>query len=387
MIERSPRADSRPRLRYSRARCGRRSSMSASSVIPMIPFMGVRISWDMRARKSLFARLAASASALASTCCSPREARAASCATAASSRSVNSPSFRSEASRKPQGSPSRPTRLAPTRPRSGGCPSGRPHQSGCEASSSWANRIVVSFCRMLRWTPPRGPEHTCPGGQRGVPGARETAPRRKASPCRSCPQAAIRAPVSCLAASATCRRSSSGSAAERKVRVARRSACASRRCWSRSSAARWCSSAALSRSNRCSRIWYCRLRERRAVRTEAMRTSARTGRWNRETLPSASTVRRSAGVSSPRWLRSSTGRSDHEGWSARVEASREPPPWASFSSGTIRAPAPRPTSRQSSARSVQRKDSTPASPSSAAVMRPSFPVGGRIRTRPSKPEG
>ena len=38
---------------------------SASSVMPMTPFIGVRISWLMLARKSDFARLAASAASIA----------------------------------------------------------------------------------------------------------------------------------------------------------------------------------------------------------------------------------------------------------------------------------------------------------------------------------
>src|SRR5437879_11276712 len=50
--------------RYSRC-SGLRSVSSASSVMPRIPFMGVRISWLMLARNSLLARLAASAACLA----------------------------------------------------------------------------------------------------------------------------------------------------------------------------------------------------------------------------------------------------------------------------------------------------------------------------------
>ena len=41
--------------------------------MPMIPFIGVRISWLMLARNSLFARLAASAASRA--CCSSSAAR------------------------------------------------------------------------------------------------------------------------------------------------------------------------------------------------------------------------------------------------------------------------------------------------------------------------
>ena len=44
---------------------GVRSVSRASSVMPMIPFMGVRISWLMLARNSLLARLAARAASLA----------------------------------------------------------------------------------------------------------------------------------------------------------------------------------------------------------------------------------------------------------------------------------------------------------------------------------
>ncbi len=50
----------------SRSRCSADSSVSsASSVIPMIPFIGVRSSWLMFARKLLLASLAASAIFLA----------------------------------------------------------------------------------------------------------------------------------------------------------------------------------------------------------------------------------------------------------------------------------------------------------------------------------
>ena len=52
------------RLRYSRCR-GVSSVSRASSVMPMMPFIGVRISWLMLARNSLLARLAASAASLA----------------------------------------------------------------------------------------------------------------------------------------------------------------------------------------------------------------------------------------------------------------------------------------------------------------------------------
>ena len=49
---------------------------SSSSVMPSTPFIGVRISWLMLARKSLLARLAAEACSVAAT----SAARAASCA-------------------------------------------------------------------------------------------------------------------------------------------------------------------------------------------------------------------------------------------------------------------------------------------------------------------
>ncbi len=52
------------RPRYSRCR-GVSSVSRASSVMPMMPFIGVRISWLMLARNSLLARLAASAASLA----------------------------------------------------------------------------------------------------------------------------------------------------------------------------------------------------------------------------------------------------------------------------------------------------------------------------------
>ena len=57
------------RPRYSRCR-GVSSVSRASSVMPMMPFIGVRISWLMLARNSLLARLAASAASLA-ICSSP----------------------------------------------------------------------------------------------------------------------------------------------------------------------------------------------------------------------------------------------------------------------------------------------------------------------------
>ncbi len=47
-------------VKYSRC-SGERSVSSVSSVMPMMPFIGVRISCDMFARNSLFAVLAASA--------------------------------------------------------------------------------------------------------------------------------------------------------------------------------------------------------------------------------------------------------------------------------------------------------------------------------------
>ena len=53
------------------SRCSGVSGVSSSSpVIPMTPFIGVRISWLMAARKSLLARLAASAASLACRCSS-----------------------------------------------------------------------------------------------------------------------------------------------------------------------------------------------------------------------------------------------------------------------------------------------------------------------------
>ena len=58
--------------RYSR--CSSSSGVSSSSsVVPITPFIGVRISWLMLARKSDLARLAASASSLA--CSSSTEMR------------------------------------------------------------------------------------------------------------------------------------------------------------------------------------------------------------------------------------------------------------------------------------------------------------------------
>ena len=51
--------------RYSRCSARQRRCRSASSVMPMTPFIGVRISWLMLARNSLLARLAASAAASA----------------------------------------------------------------------------------------------------------------------------------------------------------------------------------------------------------------------------------------------------------------------------------------------------------------------------------
>src|SRR5437588_712398 len=61
---RSEWADDLTISRYSR--CSRLSGVPrASAVMPRMPFMGVRISWLMLARKSLLARLAASAASLA----------------------------------------------------------------------------------------------------------------------------------------------------------------------------------------------------------------------------------------------------------------------------------------------------------------------------------
>jgi len=64
MTASSESADARTNSRYSR--CSRVNPVSrASSVMPMMPFIGVRISWLMLARNSLLARLAASAASLA----------------------------------------------------------------------------------------------------------------------------------------------------------------------------------------------------------------------------------------------------------------------------------------------------------------------------------
>ena len=52
-------------LAGTRAARASRSVSSSSSVMPMMPFIGVRISWLMLARNSLLARLAASAASLA----------------------------------------------------------------------------------------------------------------------------------------------------------------------------------------------------------------------------------------------------------------------------------------------------------------------------------
>src|SRR6266566_5098057 len=57
-------AEVRTISRWSRT-AGGSSAASASAVIPMIPFIGVRISWLMTARNSLLARLAVSAASLA----------------------------------------------------------------------------------------------------------------------------------------------------------------------------------------------------------------------------------------------------------------------------------------------------------------------------------
>ncbi len=57
-----PRASPAPSARAAR---GSRVASRASSVMPMMPFIGVRSSWLMLARNSLFARLAASATSLA----------------------------------------------------------------------------------------------------------------------------------------------------------------------------------------------------------------------------------------------------------------------------------------------------------------------------------
>jgi len=62
---RSPIAESEMASTYSFC-SGYRSVVKSSSVMPITPFMGVRISWLMLAKNSLFARLALSADFLAS---------------------------------------------------------------------------------------------------------------------------------------------------------------------------------------------------------------------------------------------------------------------------------------------------------------------------------
>ena len=65
-IPRSERADSS--TASMKARCsGERSVSSARPVMPMMPFIGVRISWLMFARKSLLSRAADSAVSFART--------------------------------------------------------------------------------------------------------------------------------------------------------------------------------------------------------------------------------------------------------------------------------------------------------------------------------
>ncbi len=64
MIVRS--ASPEVRIVFTKSRCSAVSGVSMRMlVIPMTPFMGVRISWDIEARNSLLARDAKSASALA----------------------------------------------------------------------------------------------------------------------------------------------------------------------------------------------------------------------------------------------------------------------------------------------------------------------------------
>ena len=71
MMSSSAPADDLTMPRYSRCRVSSGVS-STMSVMPMIPFIGVRISWLMFARNSLFMRLALSAASLA--CISARVA-------------------------------------------------------------------------------------------------------------------------------------------------------------------------------------------------------------------------------------------------------------------------------------------------------------------------
>ena len=88
MTLRSVSADSRAITRYSR--CSSASGVCrVRSVMPMMPFIGVRISWLMLARNSLLARLAASAACSAAVArCS--EVRSASSASASDQRASNS---------------------------------------------------------------------------------------------------------------------------------------------------------------------------------------------------------------------------------------------------------------------------------------------------------
>ena len=65
MMDRSESVEDWAVLRYSF--CSRVTSVSrTSAIIPMMPCIGVRISWLMRARNSLLAWFAASAASLAS---------------------------------------------------------------------------------------------------------------------------------------------------------------------------------------------------------------------------------------------------------------------------------------------------------------------------------
>ena len=159
MTRSSASADAWTISRYSR--CSRSCGVSSSSsVMPRTPFIGVRISWLMLARNSLFARLAASATSFAATscqvCCRTRRLRVATQAidtavatpSSASVQSSRAPVSHGAASRTWIASADGRRRLklrGAASPRTGGCSDAMPMSSSRLPACSGPSRGVSAL--------------------------------------------------------------------------------------------------------------------------------------------------------------------------------------------------------------------------------------------------
>ncbi len=156
----------------------------------------------------------------------------------------------------------------------------------------------------------------------------------------------------------------------------------------RNSSLRWSArrsdSSARPRSARCSRIWYCRARARRAVRTAVTSVASRTGRSSSVTLPRVRTASFESAESAPGRVRISTGRSDQAGCAASTVRSDALWEGEAASSGSRIAPAPAVTSSMSCSNDWQTSRRIPSGDNMATVVAASFDVAARNNSRRSR---